>query len=163
VFEFSRGLAYVFGIALPVLETIRRWSQLGDLAVWPFWLDDLLLGAVLLIAARLTADHSYSNAKYLAAAWGIVCGMAWPSFFGEILHLDTPDPAPIPTGWVAAIKGIGFLLAIVALIGALKPPALSPLVGAAAAPLASMPPAAGEALALNPDRLEQMLDPTDDA
>jgi hypothetical protein len=153
----------VFGFALPVLETIRRWNQLGDPALWPLWLDDLLLGAALLVGARLTANHHYSNARYLAAAWGIACGMAWSSFFAAILHLDMPDPAPIPTVWVATIKGIGFMLAIVALIGALKPPAQAHLAGAAAAPLASMTPAAGEALARNPDRLEQMLDPTDDA
>ena len=65
--------------------------------------------------------------------------------------------------WVATIKGIGFALAIIALIGALKPPAMTHAVGAAAAPLVSMPPSAGDALAQNPDRLEQMLDPTDDA
>src|SRR6187401_1410328 len=103
MFQFSRRLAYVFGIALPVLETVRRWDQLGDLAVWPSWLDDFAIGLALLIGARLTANHRYSNAKYLAAAWGFACGVAWPSFFGEILHLDVPDPAPIPTVWVAAI------------------------------------------------------------
>ena len=81
MFQFSRRLAYVFGIALPILETVRRWSQLDDLAVWPIWLDDFLIGAGLLLGARLTADHRYSNARYLAAAWGFACGMAYPSFF----------------------------------------------------------------------------------
>jgi len=162
MFQFSRRLAYIFGIALPILETLRRWNQLGDAGVLPLWLDDVLLGAALLIAARLTSEHRYSNAKYLAAAWGIACGMAYGSFFGSVLHLDVPDPAAIPPLWVATIKGIGFALAIVALVGALKSPA-SHATSAPAPSSASMSPAAGAALAQHPERLEQMLDPTDDA
>ncbi|HEV7606606.1 MAG TPA: hypothetical protein VGO61_04680 [Steroidobacteraceae bacterium] len=145
MFQFSRKLAYVFGVVLPILETIRRFHQLGDIRAWPTWLDDILLGALLLTGARMTSGLRYHNAKYLVAAWGVTCGMGYASFFGQVLHLDLPDPAGIPSLWVAVIKGSGFALAIVALIGALKP-----------AP-------AADALVNHPERLEQMLDPTDDA
>ena len=147
MFEFSRRLAWVFGVALPLVETIRRWQQLDDAAIWPMWLDDILLAALLLAGARLTSQTRYHNAKYLAAAWGVTCGMAYGSFFNTALHLDVPDPGPLSTIAVAAIKGAGFALAIVALIGALKHP----------------PVHAAEQLSKKPELLDQMLDPTDDA
>jgi hypothetical protein len=146
MFQLSRRLAIVFGIALPILETIRRFPQLGELANWPMWIDDLLLGAVLLIGARLTAGLRYHNARYLAAAWGATCGLGYASFFSQLQHLHLPDPAPVSSEWVAIIKGVGLALAIVALIGALKPPVQS-----------------GDELSQHPERLDEMLDPTDDA
>ena len=141
MFQFSRRLAWIFGCALPVLETLRRYHQLGDFTRWPAWLDDFILGAALLSGAILTAHGRRENARYLAAAWGITCGMAYGSFFSTVLHLDVPDPAPLAPVWVAAIKGVGFALAIVALIGALR-----------------APPLPGEEL-----RLEEELDASDDA
>jgi len=144
MFQFSRHLAIVFGIVLPVLETIRRAKQLGDPGAWPMWLDDILLGALLLAGAWLTSGHRYQNAKYLVAAWGVACGMAYGSFFGQAMRLDLPDPSGIPATWVVAIKGVGFAMAIVALIGALKPPP-------------------GDELIQHPERLDEMLDSTDDA
>src|SRR6478735_427467 len=95
MFQFSRRLALVFGIALPVLETIRRFQQLGDFGFWPLWLDDLLLGAALLMGARLTSGLRYHNARYLAAAWGAACGMGYYSLFSQLQRLDAADPAPI--------------------------------------------------------------------
>lgn len=146
MFQFSRRLALVFGVALPVLETIRRFPQLGDLGRWPLWIDDLLLGAALLIGARMTSGLRYQNARYLAAAWGAACGMGYYSFITQLQRLDMADPAPIPSPWVAAIKGLGLCLAVVALIGALR-----------------RPPQSSDELLQHPERLDEMLDPTDDA
>ena len=146
MFQFSRRLALIFGIALPVLETIRRFSQLGDLRHWPMWLDDLLLGFALLIGARMTSGGRYQNARYLAAAWGAACGMGYYSFLAQLERLDLVDPAPIPSLWVAVIKGVGLVLAVVALTGALKQPLQ-----------------AKDELSQHPERLDEMLDPTDDA
>jgi hypothetical protein len=157
VFKLSRHLALTLGVAIPALETIRRWHQLGDARYWPTWLEDLILGAVLIAAWKLTANGRYGNAKYLAAAWGITVGMAYASFGSQLMHLDMPDPAPISSAWVAAIKGIGFVLAIAGLIGAL----LSPHVNVTRQEELAPPP--GEGLRKHPERLDQMLDPTDDA
>jgi len=147
MFEFSRRLAWCYAVALPVVETARRWHQLGDLSVWPTWLDDFLLAALLFAGARLTSGLRYHNARYLAAAWGVSCGMGYGSFFNTVLNLEVPDPGPLPTVAVALIKGVGLALAIAALIGALRPP----------------PAAGNDALLQHPERLEQMLDSTDDA
>jgi hypothetical protein len=147
MYLFSRRLAYVLGIALPVIETLRRWPQLGDPRIWPIWLDDFAIAAFLLLGANMTSRGRRENAGYLAAGWAFACGMAYPSFFNQLLHLDEPDPSSLPASWVVMIKGAGFALAIVALIGALRPPR----------------EIRGDGLIQHPERLEQMLDATDDA
>ena len=119
-FSYSRRLALVIGLLLPVAETIRRWRQLGDLSIWPFWLDDFLIGAFLLYAFWRTRLNGFENRRYLAAAWGFTCGMGYPSFLAQVTSLDVVDPAPIPSMWVAAIKGVGLALSALALAGSLK-------------------------------------------
>ena len=118
--EFSRRLAIVLGILTPIAETIRRWHQLNQLSIWPFWLDDYILGAFLLYGAWRTGKDRRSGRRFLAAAWGFACGMIYPSFFTQLTLLSEPDPAPIPSVWVAVIKGVGFALAIAALVASLK-------------------------------------------
>ena len=117
---FSRRLALVYGVSLPIVETIRRWQQLGDLRVWPSWLDDLLLGAALLYGAWRVSQNVDTRRPWLATAWGLTCGIAYNSFFGQLAHLDQPDPSALPATWVVGIKGVGSLLAIVALVGSLR-------------------------------------------
>jgi len=119
--EFSRRLAIVFGIVTPLVETLRRWHQLSDLSVWPFWLDDFLLGGLLLYGAWRVGKDARVGRPFLAAGWGFTCGMAYGSFFTQLNHLHEPDPAPIPSIWVAVIKGIGLALAVAALVATLRP------------------------------------------
>jgi hypothetical protein len=113
--SFSRRLAITFGILAPLAETIRRWNQLGQLGVWPFWLDDYIMGAFLLYGAWQTKEDSHTGIRSLAAAWGFTCGMGYASFFSQLTLLNEPDPAPISSGWVAVIKGVGFGMSILAL------------------------------------------------
>ena|SRR5882672_9701431 len=117
---FSRRLAIIFGILTPLAETVRRWRQLGQLSVWPFWLDDYIIGALLLYGAWRVSKDIRTGRRFLAAAWGFTCGMAYSSFFAQLGRLNEPDPAPIPSTWVAVIKGMGLALAILALVGSLK-------------------------------------------
>ncbi|MES2319679.1 MAG: hypothetical protein V4631_19545 [Pseudomonadota bacterium] len=118
--DFSRRLALAFGILLPIAETVRRWHQLGQPAMLPAWLDDILLGAFLVYAGVLTARERVRGQRFLAAAWGCACGMGYFSFFGQLARFGQPDPAPIPSSWVLVIKGVGLVLAFAALIGALR-------------------------------------------
>jgi hypothetical protein len=90
---FSRRLALVFGV---------------------------LLGAALLYGAWRVAKNVETGRPWLAAAWGLTCGLAYTSFFGQLARLDQPDPSSLPAAWVVGIKGVGFLLAILALAGSLR-------------------------------------------
>jgi hypothetical protein len=117
---FSRRLAIILGILTPLAETVRRWRQLGQLSLLPAWLDDYIIGALLLYGAWRTGKDIRSGRPFLVAAWGVTCGMAYSSFFSQLARLNEPDPAPIPSIWVAVIKGVGFALAILALVGSLR-------------------------------------------
>jgi hypothetical protein len=113
--RFGRILAVVFGILAPSAETVRRWHTWREDP--PALFDDYLLGAVLLASAWLAGRDARRGQCFLAAAWGFFCGLAFAGFFGQIYRLQhgEPDPAPIPSSWVAVIKGVGFALGIVAL------------------------------------------------
>ena len=118
---FSRYLAIVFGILTPLAETIRRWSTWRENP--PALFDDYILGAFLLYGAWRVSRDARSGQRFLAGAWAFMCGMAYGSFF-EQLHryqMGMADPAPIASGWVVLIKGVGFGLGIIALVFSLWP------------------------------------------
>jgi hypothetical protein len=92
--------------------------------VWPFWLDDWVIGGFLLYGAWRTAPGRVGGQTTLAAAWGFACGLAYASFFSQVTQLDQPDPSGFPSPLVAVIKAIMFALAITALVIVMrwKPP-----------------------------------------
>lgn len=118
--KFSRWLAIVGGILVPLAETIRRWSTWQQSL--PSFFDDYILGAFLLFGAWRVGKDPRSGQKYLAAAWAFACGMGYPSFFGQLesLRLHEPDPAPVPSECVLIIKGVLWAVAIVALALSLR-------------------------------------------
>jgi hypothetical protein len=106
----------VFGLFLPVAETVRRRSTWQD---FPLTLiEDYVLGALFLYAAWLPGRDFRRGQCLLAAVWGLGCGVGYGSFLGQLhrLRLGEPDPAPIPSLWVAVIKGVLLALGIVALV-----------------------------------------------
>lgn len=118
--QFSRRLAIVGGILMPLLETIRRWSTWRESPANLF--DDYILGAFLLYGFWRTGKNLRDGQRVLAAAWGVACGMGYYSFFGQLhsMRAGEVDPAAIGSGWVLLIKGVAVGLAVVALILSLK-------------------------------------------
>ena len=118
--QFSRRLAIAFGILAPLGETVRRWS------IWreypPNFFDDYIMGAFLLYGAWRTRPGVRGGERYLAAAWAFTCGLGYYSFFGQLksLSLNEIDPAPIPSAWMAVIKGVGLSLSLLALAISLR-------------------------------------------
>ena len=118
--SFSRYLAVVLGLVIPVAETVRRWSTWR--ADPPALFDDYILGAFLLYGAWRVGRDARTGQRFLAAGFAFMCGMAYYSFFGQLQNLRTgvPDPAPISSTWVAVIKGIGLALGVVGLALSLR-------------------------------------------
>jgi hypothetical protein len=86
--NFSRRLAFLFGLLLPLAELTRRWHQLGSWAVLPHLVDDFLVGASPLFAAWRCRKDQVVSRRYLAAAWGAACGMAYNSLAWQLMTLD---------------------------------------------------------------------------
>lgn len=118
--RFSRRLAIVFGILAPLGETIRRWSTWREFP--PNLFDDYIMGAFLLYGAWRAGRDIRSGQRYLAAAWAFTCGLGYYSFFGQLRSwsLNEIDPAPISSGWMLAIKGVGVTLSVLALAISLR-------------------------------------------
>ena len=119
--SFSRYLAIVLGVLTPLAETVRRWHTWRENP--PALFDDYVLGAFLLYGAWRVGKDVRSGQRYLAAGWAFMCGMAYYSFFEQVHRnrLGIADPAPIPSEWVAVIKGAGLALGVLALLLSLKP------------------------------------------
>ena len=118
--SFSRYLAVVLGLVIPIAETVRRWSTWR--ADPPALFDDYILGAFLLYGAWRVGRDARKGQRFLAAGFAFMCGMAYYSFFGQLQNLRTgvPDPAPISSIWVAVIKGTGLALGVVGLALSLR-------------------------------------------
>src|ERR1043165_1147376 len=101
---FSRRLAIIGGILLPVLETIRRRHEFpGPFCTWDSWADDYVMGALLLIAAWKCRPPLYANAGWLAAAMAFACGIGLNSLLSQFHYwLDT---TPFWTAARAATSG----------------------------------------------------------
>ena len=122
-FQTSRRLAYVFGIATPFAEVIRRWGTWWDYP--PNFLDDIILGALLIAGAWLSRNPSSQRGRsLLCAAWGFACGILYGSVFGHWLMLKSgeADPAPIPSEAVLGIKVLGGLFLLWGLALSLSAP-----------------------------------------
>lgn len=116
----SRRLAIFLGIITPVLETIRRWHTWRENP--PAFFDDFILGGLLLYGAWRVGKDAASGQKFLAAAWGFTFGMVYASLTWQLeqWRLGNPDPAPISSGWVTIIKGIGLALTILGFVTSLR-------------------------------------------
>jgi hypothetical protein len=109
---FEVASAYVLGILLPVLEAARRRTNFDDI---PGYIDDFIIGALLLWGAR-SVSRGYAHGRpLLTAAWGILCGGLWSSFFGQIQSTRANDISGLGNGVVVLIKGALYLVALAAL------------------------------------------------
>ena len=115
----SRMLAVVLGIFVPIAETVRRWNTWRESPLT--LIEDYVLAGLVLYGAWLVGRDFRRGQCFLAAAWGVVCGVGYCSVVGQLDRIQTgqPDPAPIPSSWVLAIKVTMLALAVVALVATL--------------------------------------------
>jgi hypothetical protein len=118
--RFSRTLAVVLGVLVPIAETVRRWSTWRQSPIALF--DDYILSALVLYGAWLAGRDFRRGQCFLAAAWGVACGVGYGSIMGQVQRLQTgePDPAPISPFAVAVVKGVLFALSLAALVTTLR-------------------------------------------
>jgi hypothetical protein len=110
--RFEVTAAYVLGIALPVLEAARRRTNFDNI---PAYIDDFLIGAILLWGALAVSRGRPYGPALLTAAWGLLCGGMWGSFFGQFENKLPTDVSGLSNGIVILIKGGIYVVALAAL------------------------------------------------
>jgi hypothetical protein len=111
--RFEVVAAYIMGIVLPLLEVMRRRSNFEDI---PAYVDDFLIGAFLLYAARAVTLRQPKGRVLLVAAWAVFCGGLYNSFFGQLSNANPNDLSGYSNALVVGIKGILYLIAITGLV-----------------------------------------------
>lgn len=119
--RFAVVSAYLLGVALPVLETVRRGiPRLDGSETIAFLVDDWIVGALLLWAA-ISATRGVASAPVrLVMAWGVLVGGAYGSFFGQLESGAATDVSGASNVLVAGVKGALFLVSILALIASMR-------------------------------------------
>jgi hypothetical protein len=109
--RFELIAAYAMGVALPVLEVLRRRTNFETISGY---VDDFIAGALLLYAARAASRGKPSGPVLLVAAWAILCGGLYNSFFYQVGASHDVSGLPNPT--VVLIKGALYAVALIALV-----------------------------------------------
>ena len=112
-YRFEIAAAYVLGFALPVFEICRRRTDFSDI---PGYIDDFIIGALLLVAARATVRERLYGRALLIAAWGILCGGLWGSFFNQLYRTYAHDISGLPNFTVVLLKLIVYGVALACLV-----------------------------------------------
>lgn len=100
-------VSYLFGILIPLGETLRRGKEIGYI---PNYIDDYLIGLFLILAARSVQEAKPLGKPILVAAWAALCGGLYYSFTGQFLF--SKDISGLANEIVIIIKAILYLLAI---------------------------------------------------
>ena len=106
--RFEVGAAYAMGILLPLLEVLRRKT---DFTNFHSYVDDFLVGALLLYAARSVTTNKRRGPVLLCVAWATLCG----SFFWQLFSAETLDVGGLPNSTVVLIKGVLYAIALAGL------------------------------------------------
>jgi hypothetical protein len=115
--RFEVAAAYIVGLLLPVAETVRRRTDFSDI---PRYVDDFIIGTLLIIAAWMVTRRRAAGPILLVLAWGAFCGGMYFSFFGQLSHSATRDESGLPASAIIAVKGALYLVGAVAAVQSVR-------------------------------------------
>ena len=110
--RFEVGAAYAMGTLLPLLEVLRRKT---DFTNFHSYIDDFIVGALLIYAARSVTQHKRRGPVLLCVAWAILSGGLYNSFFWQLSRTETLDVGGLPNSTVVLIKGVLYAIALAGL------------------------------------------------
>ena len=115
--RFEVIAAYGVGLLLPVAEVARRRTDFSNV---PAYVDDFLIGGLLLLAAWATSRRHPAGNALLTVAWAAFCGGMYYSFFGQLAQGAGTDISGFSNYFVVGVKGILFAIGIVSVILAMQ-------------------------------------------
>jgi peptidoglycan/LPS O-acetylase OafA/YrhL len=110
--RFELVAAYVMGIALPLLEVLRRRTNFETISGY---VDDFIAGGLLLYAARAVSRKEPRGPVLLVAAWAVLCGGLYGSFFHQLESGASHDVSGLANATVVLVKGVLYTVALVGL------------------------------------------------
>ncbi len=111
-----RIVAILQGLGLMLGELYRSWGVDRPLM---FWVDDQILGVLLVTSAILMAKDTFQRRAYFTAAWGFSAGMLYGSFFAKVYEPQDANAGNFDLGvltfligWVFFVSCIGMAAAV---------------------------------------------------
>lgn len=111
--RFLRIWAIVLALSLIIGEAYRSWGAGRPVM---FWMDDMIMGAMLIAAAILVRTDTLRRRAFFAAAWGVNAGMLYPSFFGKLLAPEEANPGNFDLGLLTLLVGLAFVSALIGMV-----------------------------------------------
>jgi hypothetical protein len=108
-----RVLAVGLALSLMLGEAYRSWG-VGRPAY--AWLDDQLMGALLIAGAWQSRVPTPTRMAFFAGAWGVNAGMLYGSFFGKLFEPARSNPGNFDLGLLTFLIGLAFFTSIVGMI-----------------------------------------------
>ena len=121
--KILRIIAIIGALALMLGEAYRTWGTGRPIYAW---MDDMLAGGLMLVAAIRMAHPTLINRTLFSACWGIAVGMLYGSFFGKLFDPASSNPGNFGIGILTVLVGIAFVVAIVGLIASIVLPEREP-------------------------------------
>lgn len=113
LFQAIRVLHFSGGLFLAVGELMRRWDHWP---YWAFWMDDVIFGALAMVAAVLVTPNVVWRRTLFAVSHGIGFGMLYGSFFGKIGNPNYVETGNSSAETVVMVIGIAFALSFIGTI-----------------------------------------------
>ena len=112
-YRLNSYLAILLALGLIIGETIRRYGEWG---FWARWIDDYIMGLLLIIPAILVFKNKNFGEKLLIAGWSLTVGMTYGSFFSKISPNAKEFQTNIEANSLIFLIGLAFITSIIGLI-----------------------------------------------
>jgi hypothetical protein len=110
--RFELAAAYAMGIALPALEVLRRRTNFDTISGY---VDDFIAGGLLLYAAQAVSRGKPRGPVLLVAAWAVLCGGLYGSFFYQLESSASHDVSGLANATVVLVKAVLYAIALAGL------------------------------------------------
>lgn len=107
-----RIVAILLALSLMIGECWRSWGVGRPIM---FVLDDQLMGGFMIAAAWAVRRETIRTRAAFSAAWGVVAGMLYGSFFGKVFEPAKAQAGNWNLGVLTMLTGIAFLGSVVGL------------------------------------------------
>jgi hypothetical protein len=117
--KILRTLAILLALSLMIGEAYRSWGAGRPIAAW---MDDMLAGALIIVAAVRVGRETWVSRALFTGAWGVGVGMLYGSFFGKVHSPETANPGNFDLGLLTALIGVAFATAVLGFVASLMLP-----------------------------------------